>query len=89
MPPPNLCRCPACLPSIPPDPATATPAELFTHREHLRKLAAIGALPDPAYQPYPSVADTPKNTIQHPHRLATPKTSDNPLNISAVNAYPC
>lgn len=49
----NLCRCPACLPSIPPDPATATPAEVAAHAEHLHKLAAIGALPDPAFQPYP------------------------------------
>lgn len=60
------CRCPGCLPSIPPDPATATPAELSTHGEHLRKLAAIGALPDPAYQPYPSAADTPKSQFSNP-----------------------
>lgn len=51
--PSSLCRCPACLPSIPPDPATATPAELAAHAAHLRKLAAIGSLPDPNFHPYP------------------------------------
>ncbi len=53
MPLSELCRCPACLPSIPPDPATGTPAEHAAHRDHLRKLGAIGALPDPAFHPYP------------------------------------
>lgn len=52
--PSNFCRCPACLPSIPPDPATVTPAERVAHAGHLRKLAVISALPDPAFQPYPS-----------------------------------
>lgn len=88
MPPPNHCRCPGCLPSIPPDPATATSAELAAHIEHLRRLAAIGALPDPAYQPYPSVTDTPKKSIRSLHNTNTPEVSANTLSMSAVNAYP-
>jgi hypothetical protein len=66
------CRCPACLPSIPPDPATATPAELFTHREHLRQLAAISALPDPAFQPYPQLLAPCPRPSSFPTTCATP-----------------
>lgn len=50
---PAPCQCPGCLPSHRPDPATATPAALAAHEAHLRQLAAIGALPDPTFQPYP------------------------------------
>lgn len=57
------CRCAGCLASIPPA-VGATPAEHAAHAGHLRKLAAIGALPDPAFRPYPQpatvhVASTP------------------------------
>lgn len=57
------CRCPGCRPSLRPDSATATPAELSTHGEHLRRLAAIGALPDPTFHPYPGPA--PAATFTH------------------------
>jgi hypothetical protein len=50
----NHCHCPGCLPIIPPDLAIATPDELLAHAEHLCRLAAIGALPDPSFHPYPS-----------------------------------
>jgi hypothetical protein len=72
MTPSNLCRCPAGLPSIPPDPATAAPAELFTHGEHLRQLAAIGALPDPAFQPYPQLPASCPRPSSFPTTYATP-----------------
>lgn len=49
------CRCLACLPSINPyeDPH-ATPGEIADYLDHLRKLDAIGALPDPDFHPYPT-----------------------------------
>ena len=52
------CRCAACWPSLPPGPA-ATPAELAAHAAHLRRLAAVGALPDPTFHRYPNPCPRP------------------------------
>jgi hypothetical protein len=49
------CRCAGCLLSIPPA-VGATQAKYEAHAGYLRKLAAIGALPDLAFQPYPQPA---------------------------------
>lgn len=62
MTPSSYCRCPGYLPSIPPDLATATPAELLAHTEHLRRLDATGALPDPNFQPYPAPCSLQKTS---------------------------
>lgn len=72
MTPSSYCRCPGCLPSIPPDPTTATPAERAAHAGHLRKLAAIGALPDPAFQPYPQLPTPCPRPSSFPATCATP-----------------
>lgn len=52
---PEPCRCLGCLASIPPA-VGATPAEHAAHAGHLLKLVASGALPDPAFRPYPQPA---------------------------------
>jgi hypothetical protein len=53
---PDPCRCPACLPSIPPHLATASAAELSAHREHLGRLVSMSSSPDPDFHPYPQSA---------------------------------
>jgi hypothetical protein len=59
---PEPCRCSGCSASVAPA-VGATLAEHAAHADHLRKLAAIGALPDPAFQPYPQ----PINVAASPH----------------------
>ncbi|MGI4867479.1 MAG: hypothetical protein ACRYFZ_26405 [Janthinobacterium lividum] len=79
MTPSNHCRCPGCLPSIPPDPTTATSAEVFAHAEHLRKLTAIGALPDPDFHPYPEPPTQCPLPSLFPATCATPASLCSPL----------
>ncbi|MDO7886000.1 hypothetical protein [Hymenobacter cheonanensis] len=63
------CRCAACRPSLPPGPA-ATLAEHAAHAIYLRRLAAVGALPDPTFHPYPTSSCPPRSSF--PTTCATP-----------------